>query len=48
MSLRSDYAKLCRLRAKRARLQRRITFLEKKLAGKKTRWGSCSYRRNRV
>lgn len=42
------YQKLMRLREKRARLQRRITLLENKLAGKKARWGNCSYQRKRT
>ncbi len=42
------YRKLTRLRAKRDRLQRRISFLENKLAGKKSRWGKCSCRKNRA
>jgi len=41
------YKKLCRLREKRERLQRLITCLERRLAGKKCRWGNCSYHCNR-
>lgn len=44
----SIYKKLCRYRAKRARLQRLINNLERKLAGKKARWGQCSDQRNRT
>jgi hypothetical protein len=41
------YRKLCRLRVKRARLDRRIGNLERKLAGAKARWGGCSWHKNR-
>jgi hypothetical protein len=41
------YRKLCRLWAKRKRLDRRIANLERRLVGKRGKWGNCSYRRNR-
>lgn len=46
-SLSSLYRKLCRLREKRKRLDRRITLLAWKLQGKKFRWGNCSRKRKR-
>lgn len=47
MSAPDDYRRLCRLREKIRRFQRLVAMLERKLAGKKCRWGNCSYRRNR-
>lgn len=42
-----DYRRLVRLRTKRDRVTRLITVLERKLAGKKERWGSCTGKHNR-
>ena len=47
MSQNSDFRKLTRLREARRRLDRRITLLEKKLAGRKGWWGGCSMQRKR-
>jgi hypothetical protein len=47
MSLQDDYRRLVRLKAKRARLQKHINALEKKLAGLKFRWRGCADGRNR-
>ncbi len=46
-SLSSLYRKLCRLREKRKRLDRRITLLAHKLQGKTAPWGNCSRMRKR-
>lgn len=39
MSVSDDYRRLCRLREKRARLQKHITRLEAKLRGRKPGYG---------
>jgi len=42
-----QYRKLCRLREKKKRLEKRIANLERRLNGRKSRWGNTSYHRNR-
>lgn len=41
------YRRLCRLRAKLRRIQRQVTNLERRLAGKKEWWGNCTRQRKR-
>jgi hypothetical protein len=47
MSLSDDYRRLVRLRQKRARLNKRISALGRKLAGRKYAWGGRSGKHNR-